>query len=200
VGPVTERPILFSTEMVRAILEGRKTQTRRVLNPQPSGRIDRTLRRYGNTGDRLWVKETFTPDFFGAGLPAYRADCHPDADHFKPEGIKWTSGRFMPKRSARLWLEIGTVRVERLHEITEADARAEGFPLTHPIKARRTVRGLDGRVTRDTVDLVDFTARGGFAHAWDAINGKRAPWATNPYVWVISFNRVVDASKGGEHG
>lgn len=183
-----ERPILFSGPMVRAILEGRKTQTRRILSArdlaemQPDADTDepavvQSLR--FSPGDRLWVKETFTR-IRGNGIRLwYRADGEPlDRDGnvmpTTPGEPRWASPLFMRRIDSRLTLEVTGVRVERLQDITEEDARAEG------VEPFDTGNAGDDR----------FSAREQFAALWDTINGKRAPWASNPWVWVVAFTRL----------
>lgn len=174
-----ERPILFSGEMVRAILEGRKTQTRRVMKPQPFDLIKSWPANpkngqeihcpYGNASDRLWVRETFAEG--GMIRPgdkvSYAADWGEDARVIR----RWKPSIFMPRWASRITLEITNVRVERLQEITAADAKAEGV---EPFLNR------------------DATAwRAGFQVGWDALNAKRGhSWEKNPWVWVIEFKKV----------
>lgn len=128
-------------------------------------------------GDRLWVKETFAehPEFPGTYL--YRADRGGDYQGAAQGAFKWKSGRFMPRRASRITLEILSVRVERLQEISEEDAKAEGFPL-----------GVEESICASVLGRND-PARIGFGETWDRINGKGA-WAKNPFVWCISFKRV----------
>jgi len=164
-----ERPILFSTEMVKAILDGRKTMTRRVVKdpykyitiPRPSP--------YGRVGDRLWVRETFVID--ADGMPDYRADCDSGV-------IAWRPSIFMPRKLSRITLEITSVRVERLQEITEEDAIKEGAGPGH-ILCSPTIFNPETETPKDY--------RTGFSYLWDAINRKTYPWESNPWVWVISF-------------
>ena len=202
-------PILFSTPMIHAILEGRKTQTRRIVNPQPkatrliapvesilwnepearwlawrhpyggftrSGEAWRCP--FGAAGDRLWVRETFGI-IKGNGIrTVYRADGDPPPPILgTPEknGVrkrKWTPSIFMRPAQSRITLEVTDVRVERLHAITELDAEAEGMR------------------SFCACDCSQPTFREGFARGWDKINGKRGPWKTNPFVWVVSFKRA----------
>jgi hypothetical protein len=176
--------------MVRAIIDGSKTQTRRVMGPGHAGDAVRAaagsldagpralLRRcpYGVAGDRLWVKETWGGDDC-CGF-AYRADT-PEQKRFEGDGEQpdspWRSPRFMPRAASRIDLEVVSVRVERLQEITEDDARAEAASLEGPFPSP-----YDGaRWYREA-----------FAVLWDGINSKRAPWASNPWVWAITFKRV----------
>ncbi len=187
-----ERPILFSAPMVRAILAGTKTQTRRIVSPQPDRAVDGIpwtaapgARSYGVPSDRLWVRETFALEDCGEDgeRVIWRADraARWDVDvtappfylpsAFEPLG-GWRPSIFMPRAASRIDLEIEAVRIERLQDITENDARAEGVTVcTH-------------------VDLHAHTFARSFACLWDTINGKRAPWASTPWVWVITFKRV----------
>jgi hypothetical protein len=167
---VKERPILFSGRMVQAILDGRKTMTRRVfktakLIPTESyGK--RALTRtcpYGQPGDRLWVRETHNTC---GEKPFYRADGE------MPLEWKWSPSVFMPRWASRITLEITAVWVERLKDITIEDAQAEGI----------TPLGTEGDSRR---------WRAGFRELWDSLNAKRGyGWDANPWVWVISFKRV----------
>ena len=171
-----ERPILFSAPMVRAILDGSKTQTRRVakeFNGMPN--LDGILRRYphqngcpyGKPGDRLWVRETWAHERDGTGCPddtgiLYRAT-DPGWDD-EETGLRWRPSIYMPRRASRILLEITDVRVQRLQEIGDEDARAEGCePFAYP---RDRFQGL-----------------------WDTIHGSGA-WHANPWVWAITFRRI----------
>ncbi len=208
-----ERPILFSGEMVRAILDGRKTQTRRLVKPadvlidgggQPfTQRWDESeqvnWRRdvrcpYGQPGDRLWVKETFIHQdaeyevVMSSTVPivpaftTYRADVDPDGEQ---KGAGWTSPLFMPRHLSRITLEVTSVRVERLQSITEDDARAEGCMSDGDrLRALSHLRGADAC---KAVPSRIVTARSDFHELWDSLNAKRAPWDSNPWVWVVSF-------------
>lgn len=224
---MTERPILFSGPMVRAILDGRKTQTRRVMTPQPefspnsgitwrgvsfgmmtdgrphTGQIVKRCP-YGRRGASLWVREAWGLHTYGdetdwlrgsvRGIPAeslraqynlvFRADWGP-----LQEGCFWRPGIFMARWASRITLEIANVRVQRLIEISEGDARAEGVaPYTPPhghISPDQRVSGMGFWGCH----LGDQPHRLPFADAWDRINGKRAPWASNPWVWAITFGR-----------
>lgn len=179
-----ERPILLSGPMVRAVLDGRKTQTRRVVKPEHlkmSGEVhsvlqtlpDRftadllTLCPYGQAGERLWVRETFSAHgAFGAdGRIAYRADI-PDGN--EPHGLKWKPSIFMPRRACRLVLEITEIRADRLQNITFRDALAEGIG------------------SSDSPWGLMFSA---WRKLWKSINGE-ASWESNPWVWVIEFKRI----------
>lgn len=226
-----ERPILFSGPMVRAILDGRKTVTRRIVRERlgaysdgsfvvldkDGDPIDVELRRpYGGPGDRLWVRETFASlDVNGhksspreahfvvlldgaqvyrdgtvfAGLPEYSRGAF--------DGIKWRPSIHMPRWASRILLEVVSVRVERLQEITEEDARREGLDRNSKDGGRTWKYGVadrDGLPGTDDDGLPwhewSTSARTAFAKLWDRINGKRAPWASNPWVWRVEFRRV----------
>lgn len=177
-----ERPILFSAPMVRAILDGRKTQTRRAVKHTPLlgypddwchhvGKRDfehgvgdfRRFCAYGQPGDQLWVRETFATD--GEGFFAFRADGETYND-----GLPWKPSIHMPRKASRIDLEITGIRVERLQEISYKDTIAEG--------PRPCGWGNDdGGVQRN------------FARLWDEINGPGS-WDKNPWVWVIEFRRI----------
>jgi hypothetical protein len=205
-----ERPILFSGAMVEAILAGRKTQTRRLVRPMDVpclGKPD-PERRYAEPGDRLWVRETWS-HATGNGLRVvYRADLGterwpPNVDDPGDRRV-WRPSIFMRRPDSRITLEVTSVRVERLHQISEEDARAEGMD---PSWEHRCHGGWPGAIHR-------YTERGGrevlcpicggsgfkspayreaFEAGWDSINEKRAPWASNPWVWVVGFRRVEAA-------
>ena len=233
-----ERPILFSGPLVRAILDRRKTQTRRLITPQPEhvrehmdgrirvpdgwrwretygaddgGRFAENVAEhcpFGRRRDLLWVRETWRT---GVALdhmsPAAIADQCINAGYVKPWaplkyeadgatinddnfhrgdfGGGWGKTRVaihLPRWASRLLLEVTEVRVQRLQDITEEDARAEGV---RPSDAAAVFEGGAGR-RRD----MEMTARGAFACLWDEINGDRALWKSNPWVWAITFRRV----------
>lgn len=199
-----DKPIMFSGSMVRAILDGRKTQTRRVIKPQPvgspaglgciggrgighifesehtGGQIVRCP--YGEPGDRLWVRETWADEPGGPDdypITVYAADMaarhHNDVAHgpifylrsdYKPK--RWRPSIYMPWWASRITLEVTGVRAERLRDISEADARAEGT----------------------TTNEIDLTHRESFQTLWDSINAKRGfGWEANPWVWAVEFKR-----------
>lgn len=203
---MSERPILFSSEMVRAILAGRKTQTRRILRPQPHvtrlaghdiplwgpGKHASTSLQakwllccpYGRPGSHLWVRETWLEldddhrDRRGVRQAVYRADTTSDGDDIRRQyGYRWRPSIHMPRWASRLTLEVTSTRVERLQEITEEDARAEGVEA-------HLHDGYDGTIDRER------PARSNFERLWDHINGERAPWATNPWVFVVGFRSL----------
>lgn len=183
--------------MARAILAGRKTQTRRIVKLADFGRSDTpgylwTYRDragrmhdirltdalvakccpYGQPGDRLWVRETWADghSYDGKRHFAYRADgveLHPSR--------KWKPSIHMPRAASRITLEITGVRVERLQEISADDARAEGCP--------------DKPVPGAEQASVDAFAREWYADLWESINGPGS-WYANPWVWVVEFRRA----------
>jgi len=194
-----ERPILFSGEMVKAILKGCKSQTRRVVKgialewlwldmftPEYVALPGNYFSLYGYTGDRLWVKETWAavwPDEDPVPLEQcnieYKADTgdlYPgswpaEEARGNPEAPKWRSSRFMPKWVARIWLEITSVRVERLQSITEDDTFAEGIVTGKPYTYGEGVEC--------------------YRALWNKLNARRGyPWESNPWVWVIEFQRL----------
>lgn len=181
--------IIFDGASIRAILAGRKTQTRRVVKspgaklPGYDAHADEHLRcPYGQPGDLLWIRETFTLTRHGRAV--YRADATdqggarwPGITPGDPAGdVRWTSPIHMPRSSARLWLRVKGVRVERLQEITPEDALAEG--ITPDAEAHA------GQDWREKVDR-------DFAERWDALNAKRGyAWESNPWVWRIEFERT----------
>ena len=220
-----ERPILFNGEMVRAILDGRKTMTRRIVKPQPPfepegyecGPFYRLMDAepiaygfcdedgndfkcpYGQPGDRLWVRETWCPvndeAFDGEKWIDYRAtpkyeESHPagwDNAPGDPEALSWKPSIHMPRWASRILLEITSVRVERLQEITPNDCEAEGIQgksLPSP------VRGQPYEEYNNGDGLVYTSPTLAFRALWESINGKKHPWESNPWVWVIEFKRL----------
>lgn len=188
-----ERPILFSGPMVRAILDGRKTQTRRVCIGQRelSRAADFQISRcpHGQPGDKLWVRETWRcrggrEYEYQRHQPSvmYRADAAPESYVCDD----WRPSIHMPRWASRITLEIESVRVERVQEISEEDAKSEGTPddaLVHYY----CEEGNDD----DPIGNHRCNWRYGFSRLWDSINLKRGfGWEANPLVWVITFRRV----------
>ncbi len=198
-----ERPILFSGPMVRAILEGRKTVTRRPIKPSmrsadiqfelqqeadgswhpyhifDESRFDRSgtehpiLCPYGQPGDRLWVRESTSEEVIGS-----QSVTRYTADGAISNHPWWYSkgacpSIHMPRWASRILLEITDVRVERLQDITYEQAMAEGID-AHP-------SGFFGNGCT--------TAAGAFHELWESINGAGS-WDANPMVWAISFKRI----------
>jgi hypothetical protein len=216
---MSEKPILFSGPMVRAILDGRKTQTRRVIKPQPEICTDlpgkawyqRNRRKlwcdytheqflelcpYGTVGTNLWVRETWAQAYQyepneicllrdsssdyaeKCKVALYRAtyDGPPNA------AFKWRPSIHMPRWACRITLEVTDVRVQRLQEISEKDAIAEGIEPEY-VRAYMSAEEMAGADGRDPWDV--------FADLWDSINAKRGfSWDSNPWVWAITFKRI----------
>lgn len=195
-----EKPILFSTLMIQAILAGRKTQTRRIIKPQPQendhpdklgkfwwkgshGWDERQLIPlcpYGQIGDILWVRETFIPPMGYGTISRYIYKATEDLDCFK--GL-WKPSIFMPKEACRIKLEITNIRVEKLQNISEEDVIAEGI-----IGVQRP--GGFGFGLKKEWDykfpLHERTPIDAYRMLWEKINGKDS-WFVNPLVWVIEF-------------
>jgi hypothetical protein len=211
-----DKPILFSAPMVRAILAGTKTQTRRVIKPQPvefelmkscAGipqlLIDRCP--YGASGTKLWVRETFAQIYNNDGCVHSEPydtikcseckDCHieyrSDTDNKHPgewpddfdadaECPKWKPSIFMPRWASRITLEIVNIRVERLQNISEEDAKAEGIT----VEAGHMFKPFG-----DNGETKPYTHKQAYSALWDSINGESA-WNKNPFCWVIEFVKI----------
>jgi hypothetical protein len=196
-----ERPILFSGPMVRSIIDGRKTQTRRVIKPQPfehgsdglvsagwgwsigqkcklqAWKVDEIgspMAKYcphGKPGDRLWVRETFNSDWCDQVI--FKADGGIAKDAGYTKEPKWKPSIHMPRWASRITLEITAVRVERLGDISRGDAMAEGCPHSNLAYGQNPC---------------DW-----FHELWESINGPES-WAANPWVWVIEFRKTEKKS------
>lgn len=246
---IKERPILFSAPMVRAILEGRKTVTRRPVKPQPEVRMVDMIgpmltfknKRgghwlypnakeqiiedcpYGQIGERLWVRETWYCDHFEVQKGPYLqpADMH-DLDHSREDGELvyaadgltpyeqdqpvWKPSIHMPRWACRILLEITDVRVERLQDISDDQAKAEGCFFTDygqqcfhggtgwkdvgdcPAKVGHQQRNGWAWDKTTSHEQCLFTPRFAFANLWNATGGD---WDANPWVWVVEFKRVM---------
>ena len=204
------KSILFSGPMVRATLDGRKTQTRRIVKPQPRQNdggeawwwshpkynnglgcnyfhtqiVSPSIRKLMaeqcapyRVGDTLWVRETFaTMGDEEMHTTHYRADM----PHLKGAQYGWKPSIHMPRWAARLFLTVTAVRVERLQEISDSDAYAEGVD---EWAAWEDPRHSDGTPAKYK------SSRAAFEALWDSLNAKRAPWSSNPWVWVIEFEK-----------
>jgi hypothetical protein len=221
-----ERPMLMSAPMVRAILAGTKTQTRRVVKPQPhdpaegvyaapsmihgtgsytqdhmlADGFDGGTCPYGQPGERLWVRETWA-----YGVHAMAAKSDDDGPYVYAATNHGTQGRLcdrwrpsihMPRAASRITLEITSVRVERLQDISEADAIAEGITRENVIVDTNCNGGRHSEMTEDRY-FYDGCDDKGFEYAvdayaglWESINGPGA-WSANPWVWAIEFKRVT---------
>lgn len=229
-----ERPIIFTGQLVRAILDGSKTQTRRVVKFRDEGPVTQLTCHdrpyvgskredvwwnadhevevgiyveqdihcpYGVPGDRLWVKETwqacaadgtpFPKDFpslrDGAGVYcAYRASTGDKGFGLYDKMPSWRSARYMFRWASRITLELTDVRVERVQEISEEDARAEGIMAVSDEMKNDACRqaSYDGGASSGS--------RGYFSQLWNSINAKRGyGWDANPYVWVLGFKTIT---------
>ena len=218
---ISEKPILFNGAMVRAILAGRKTQTRRPMKRPPSadllpGRVgldsERMSEWVGETvtgeqwrsrcevadiGGALWVRETWRAEELPTGQDGVRfaaddafvriantckaADRWGEAYENGKHGTNWRPSIFMPRWAARLILPVVDVRPQRLHDISEEDALAEGIE-----RDGRWFLGSDHRV-KGTPKVFN-EARAAFADLWAAVYG-RASWDANPWVWAVTFRR-----------
>ena len=252
-----ERPILFSNPMIRALRrkDNPKTQTRRVMKPQPievrplgglrwgldSGLPARKGYKlnqasemkdvipycpYGKIGDRLWVRETlrvvanwgtihyaadnallYDPEHYKVGFPycdeAY-AIVERWGDSYNANDAKLLPSIFMPRWASRITLEITDVRVQRVQDISEEDARAEGvepldseredhdFSICPRCGGTRLYTHLSMRGAQFDCDCTECdTCAKRFRHLWDSINGKTHPWADNDWVWALSFKVVA---------
>jgi len=219
-----ERPILFSAPMVRALLDGSKTQTRRTMRKQfPADAVmaevpatdpiggwvvsghsglwwddaascfdDAVRCPYGQPGDRLWVRETFCPIYpqdptYNGGQPIeydYAATYTHGYRLGDSLGIKkvWRPSIHMPRAASRITLQITGVRVERLQDISEADAIAEGCTENHNgyfWGGPHAVSGLKQMAT----------AASAYRDLWESINGAGS-WDLNPWVWAVEFKVV----------
>jgi hypothetical protein len=221
-----ERPILFSGPMVRAFLEDRKTNTRRVINFDTVGnreqsrncfgpdgydtvgeksiiRVPWTVESlkhllvcpFGEVGDRLWVKETYfawrCKTYTSEGMTEGPEQCVYAADGGTLlNGAKWRPSIFMFRRFSRITLEITDARVQRLQEITEEDAQAEGA-LFHD------GGGIGHSGWRHDINhgFVYGNARTSFAKLWDSLNAKRGfGWNENPWLWALTLRRVKEGA------
>jgi hypothetical protein len=221
-----EKPILFSGTMVRAILEGRKTMTRRVVKPQPDPQVTgcyhaeipsmdhndwkwyseplpAVRHMWGNwfkcpyqIGQTLWVRETFSIFREDATDKCmYRADT-PEITSEDLQDIgasNWKPSIFMPRWASRINLEVTNIRVERLQEINEEDAKREGVEVfeSHTIEGNEFVRYRDHKSKcHYPLNCYCKDAKGSFISLWNSINGKKYPWSSNPWVFVISFKKL----------
>ena len=214
---MTSHPIIMQAESVRAILDGRKTMTRRIVQSRHTayiqdrdedgwyfedehGHFYKTVEvcPYGKSGDLLWVREAFQ-----------YVDTYPEPDVFGPylykangDRGKFRSPIHMPKSASRLTLEITDIRVERLQDITDEDAVAEGVEMLsregQPNYAWRDYfpRQITMNLAEIGVKIRTFENTYGcygpkqsYRSMWDSINFKRAPWESNPWVWKIQFTR-----------
>jgi len=210
-----ERPILFSAPMVRALLKGSKTQTRRVVKPQSAILTDEMARSlrvqppatenpavipcpYGSPGDRLWVRETWAVQHeYDAAAPSEigaSARWHYAAT-YDLGGLRKRPSIFLPRRGSRILLEITDVRVQRLQEISEDNARSEGLSTVTKDGSlwKWGIPDADGLPGTDDSGWPwrDWERRpvDAFRRLWESINGA-GTWDLNPWVWAVSFRSL----------
>ncbi|MCH9562454.1 hypothetical protein [Klebsiella pneumoniae] len=199
-----ERGMIFNGEMVRAILDGRKTQTRRPIKWKQTRFTEIGEREdgskwpwsedaehacdfwhpcpFGAVGDRIWVRETWASGLSTKSTLAYRATHkREDLEDGFYDTIKWTPSIHMPRWVSRILLEITDVRVERLNAISEEDARAEGIIDGGCLNCGEPEPCGCANPEPDATDA--------FAYLWQSIYGQDN-WNANPWVWVIEFKRV----------
>lgn len=205
---VKERPILFSTAMVCAILDGQKTQTRRIVKDKIKPIINECFRvngkwcnytsdydlinlcPYGAVGDRLWVRETFAPVYDScehSELIDYPEEKWISGYAYKAYGVNtvdnWKPSIFMPREASRIMLEITGIRVERLQVISEEDAKAEGVEKLGNILLW-TYKDYLGKLQNRQLSAIES-----YQTLWESINGSES-WDLNPWVWVVAFKRI----------
>lgn len=219
-----ERPILFSTPMVQALLAGRKTQTRRIVKWRPlqwltennfspdqvsACNMPDNKRPYGKTGDLLWVRETVAN--LNADFPnisphfIYKADIE---NHNQHGPVSWKPSIHMPKSACRIWLEVENVRIERLHDISPNDAGSEGMEYWNvdweSFEGGELVADYPNYEWRDDpeYELHNFPTFANpvdsFFSLWRKINGKES-FESNPWVWVVEFKVLSTTGKPTEN-
>ena len=220
---MAEKPIIFNSNMVAAIMDGRKTQTRRVMKKQPvldnniwwygdepfigdDVMIDHLFQNvvYGNggspygsvyadgTADRMWVRENFQAQSLAgkwwSEVPRDDREwqnwawTNPVRPAYEATPPRWLPSIHMPKNACRIYLDITDVRVERVQDMSKADAIAEGIDQLSVEQAGSNWELPDGSWTREPLVA--------FASLWDSINAKRGfSWESNPFVWVVEFKQ-----------
>lgn len=203
------KPILFSTEMVQAILAGRKTQTRRVMKPEllsgpaahPLVLHEKNLKEYINVGikknafdflsikpgDILWVRETFQKLESVKHKEIdflYKADVEYH-NYFNSDLVVWSPSIHMPKEAARIFLKVTNVRAERLQDISHNDALLEGI-----IGRIGGAPPYDYSFQAPKTPNLFQTPQQAYRFLWQSINAKKHPWDSNPWVWVYEFERI----------
>ncbi len=200
---MTDRPILFSAPMVRSLLAGTKTQTRRVAKHPLAQNLSYIVDigkgwfgdeegevqircPYGQPGDRLWVRETWAAPHGEDARPPRAIQCDQMRIHYAASedrgGLLWRPSIHMPRWASRITLEVTGVRVERLQDISEADAMAEGVQCDSTID-HRSARTEDGK-------LLHSHAVDQYRALWESSNGPGS-WEANPWVWVVEFKGVA---------
>lgn len=206
-----ERPILFSGEMVRAILSGRKSQTRRIVNwrrlhaqagltfpsrcnlafytimnswalASPGENLMRCVEcPFGVAGDRLWVKETFA--LHDHLEPPILYYRADDETKYESDG-RWQPSIYMPRKFSRILLQVVRVRVERLQDISDRDAMSEGVQKDEHSDVGFWIGEMSG-----TARVMHANPRAAYSVLWDSIHGEGS-WDQNPWVWVVEFKKI----------
>lgn len=213
---MTARPIIFSAPMIRALLDGQKTQTRRIVKPQPTtsfwepyscpdGRWNWVMKntgmgsgdpfrcRFGQPGDLLWVREVWAlcgslanvrPKDFEFPHIVLRDGLRYQSDDDGYDGTVqyWRPSIHMPRWASRLTLRLTDVRIERLQEISEADAQAEGITGPHYVGYQAYFLPGDSKPRYSC-------ATAAFECLWESLHGPDS-WATNPWVWALTFELI----------
>lgn len=201
------RPILFSTPMVQAILESRKTQTRRIIKdneaamqylnagmtPEFVASEAYALCRYGAPNDVLWVREKWclsTPfgpeDYYFQYADGSHSENEASHKHYYASPDEWKPSIHFPFEAARIFLRIKSIKVEQLQNITDEDAIAEGMENWTGGKYGFLCTIRD----KETNQPILGTAKTAFSYLWVDLNGPNS-WASNPWVWVIEFERIT---------
>lgn len=185
---ISEKPILFNSEMVRALIDGRKTQTRRPVKPQPdddglafhikdnawsdtSGKIYKNP--LGEPGCLLWVREKFCFEPYDGTTVPYESTIR---ENIGIEGIKWKPSIHMPRWASRITLKVARVTVHRLQDITGRDIMAEG---------------VDNGISNPTMNARwENMQRMAFKDLWDSIYGQDFPLISNPWVYACEFEVI----------
>lgn len=202
--PVKARPMIFNAEMVRALLDGRKTQTRRLVDPQPTQdgvlgiewkgewwdrEIMSAMSPWGHPNELLWVRETWYPVDWGLVLANNKTDYRASMTKEQMSRLsrrKWRSPIHMHRVHSRIDLKITRTHIERLNDISEEDAIAEG------------IRKVGQRWEVDSICATPISAVNAYRCLWEYINGKDS-WAENPWVWVIKFEVIKPSKDGQKH-
>ncbi|MCX8533073.1 hypothetical protein [Chryseobacterium luquanense] len=192
------KPILFSTDMVQANLDGRKTNTRRIIDEKHYGFLEYAFKNKKNLvdwisknakyqmEDVLWVRETFQQTIMTkSGNKAFLFKA--DLDLFDPEIVSWSPSIHMPKEAARMFLKILNVRVERVQDISNEDAIAEGIEYIGDIRDSAIFRNYMRPGKEKQFDY--GFPHNSFSSLWEKINGK-ASWKQNPFVWVYEYQII----------
>ena len=198
-----ERPILFKAPMVQAILSSKNTQTRRVVQFTDSGHVRLGKRKwhiddknsveacpYGQPGDRLWVRETW----FDAESALHSCVLYKASDDHPSNEVVWRSPIHMPRWASRIILEVASVRVERLQDISEVDAIAEGMlSLRNQAWDRQHFPEwrylFEEAVAKNKRPPLGPSPKQCYEALWNSIHGPEA-WNANPWVWVVEFKKI----------